>query len=283
MKYDAPWEDGHAPETVEEEESFRARFLETCQQALPVPRKRATVATREVCFAVNGRVGTHTMEPLQLIHLQLAIECIELNTNGLLVRIPGPDPDDIARVYVFKHKGGFNAYFRHDVPPFVREQVQALTPARAFDDQEAVKDLLVADAPCAEAGTWQTYTFPHILNSSQFPSVVRLNESHGALIERDRTGMDVTRRAVYAVIQDGMTVSTCLSVRENEQAGECYVYTVEPYRGRGFGKQVTAAWAHHIQQQGKIAFYSHALDNPASQAVARGLGLWPCFAGVTYS
>jgi RimJ/RimL family protein N-acetyltransferase len=197
------------------------------------------------------------MEPLQLIHIQLAIECIGLNKDGFLIRIPGPDPDDIARVYVFKHKSGFNIYFRHDVPAFVREQVQALMPDRAFDDQEAVKAIL-------------------------FPGVVRLDESHRALMERHHPGADVTKRAMFSIIRDGMIISTCSSVRENERAGECYVYTVESYRGRGYGKQVTAAWAHHLQQQGKIAFYSHALDNPASQAVARGLELQPCFAGVTY-
>jgi RimJ/RimL family protein N-acetyltransferase len=47
LRYDAPWEDGPALETAEEEEAFRARFLETCQQELPVPRKRAMVAMRE--------------------------------------------------------------------------------------------------------------------------------------------------------------------------------------------------------------------------------------------
>jgi RimJ/RimL family protein N-acetyltransferase len=228
-------------------------------------------------------MGTHIIEPVRLVHIQLAIECIGLNKDGFLIRIPGPDPDDIARVYVFKHKDGFNIYFRQDVPAFVREQVQALTPDRAFDDREAVKTILMADSPCAEVGTWQTYTFPDTLKPSQFPSVVRLDESHRALMERYHAGVDVTKRAIFGIIRDGMIVSTCSSVRENEQAGECYVYTVEPCRGRGYGKQVTTAWAHHIRQQGKIAFYSHALDNPASQAVARGLGLWPCFIGVTYS
>jgi RimJ/RimL family protein N-acetyltransferase len=45
--YDAPWEGVRASMTVEEEEEFRARFLEQCQQELPVPRKRATIATWE--------------------------------------------------------------------------------------------------------------------------------------------------------------------------------------------------------------------------------------------
>ena len=45
--YDAPWEVGYTSMTAEEEEAFRARFLEKCQQELPVPRKRATIVTLE--------------------------------------------------------------------------------------------------------------------------------------------------------------------------------------------------------------------------------------------
>jgi RimJ/RimL family protein N-acetyltransferase len=45
--YDAPWEDEHVPRMAEEEEAFRARFLEKCWQELPKPRKRATIATLE--------------------------------------------------------------------------------------------------------------------------------------------------------------------------------------------------------------------------------------------
>jgi RimJ/RimL family protein N-acetyltransferase len=44
--YDAPWENEneHVPTTSEEEEAFRACFLEKCRQELPMPRKRATIA-----------------------------------------------------------------------------------------------------------------------------------------------------------------------------------------------------------------------------------------------
>ena len=45
--YDAPWENEHVPTTAEEEEAFRVSFLEKCRQELPVPRKRATIATLE--------------------------------------------------------------------------------------------------------------------------------------------------------------------------------------------------------------------------------------------
>lgn len=45
--YDAPWENEDVPRTVEEEESFRERFLDKCQRELSVPRRRATIITLE--------------------------------------------------------------------------------------------------------------------------------------------------------------------------------------------------------------------------------------------
>ncbi|MBN1979480.1 MAG: GNAT family N-acetyltransferase [Anaerolineae bacterium] len=45
--YDAPWEGVRTSMTVEEEEAFRARFLEQCEQELASPRRRATIATLE--------------------------------------------------------------------------------------------------------------------------------------------------------------------------------------------------------------------------------------------
>ena len=38
---------------------------------------------------------------------------------------------------------------------------------------------------------------------------------------------------------------------------------------RGLAKQVTAAWAAHAWAQGKLPFYSHRMDNLASEGVAQ--------------
>jgi RimJ/RimL family protein N-acetyltransferase len=224
------------------------------------------------------------MEPLHLVQLQLAIECIGLDEDGLLVRIPGPDPDEIARVCAYQHGGGYITYFRRDLPESLREQLHGLGAEAAFHDRDAVRALLAADAPCTEVGVFHTYVFPSSMASPrQSPGVVRLGETHRELIEDYHAGMEVADRAVFAVIRDRMIVSTCGSVRENEDAGECYVFTLPEYRRRGYGRQVTAAWGYHLREQGKVAFYSHTEENLASRAVARSLGLWPCFSITGYS
>jgi GNAT superfamily N-acetyltransferase len=225
--------------------------------------------------------GTHG--PLHLIRLQLAIECIGLDQDGLLLRIPGPDPDEIARVYAYRHECGYVTYFRRDLPAVLREQVHDLGADTAFHDRKAVKTLLAADAPCAEVGVFHTYVFPDTPNPNQFPDAVRLGELHQELIEAYHAGMNVAERAVFAVIRDGLIVSTCGSVRENEGAGECSLFTLPEYRRRGYGRQATAAWGNHLGKRGKVAFYSHTEENTASRAVAQSLGLQPSFRLTVYS
>ena len=222
------------------------------------------------------------MEAIQLIHLQLAVECIGFDQQGLLIRIPGPDPDDIARVYVFRHEGGYSLYFGQDLPPAFRERIQAKGPHTAFSNPDVVKAILDEHSPCKEGFTGQTYQFPDTLDPGQFPDAIRLTEEHRSLIEQYHPGMKTDHRAVFAVLRDGSIVSTCVSARESEQAAEAYVYTVAEHRRRGFGRQVAAAWAGHIRECGKIPLYSHTWENVASRGVAQSLNLLPRFACANY-
>lgn len=137
------------------------------------------------------------MNTCELIRMQLSLECIGLDQDGLLVPIPGPDPDEIARVYVFYREDNYRLFFRYDLDASIRAQISELPPERVFHDLQTIKTILAN-------------------------------------------------------------------------------------RGRGYGRQTTAAWAYHLQQLGKVPFYSHAQANPASRRMAESLGLIPCFSLVNY-
>ena len=222
------------------------------------------------------------MNAIQLINTHLELECIGVNSDGLLVRIPGPNPDDIARFYIAQHEGGYSAYFRHDLPRSIREQISVLTLETAFSDHDTVTHILAQDAPCADMYIGRSYIFPETLTPDGYPDAIRLNETHQALIEQYDPRVRVSRRAVYAIIVDGQIASTCESSRENSVSAEAWVRTKPEFRRRGFACQVTAAWAHNLQKQGKLPFYSHKCDNLASQSVAHGLGLVQYIADVGY-
>ncbi len=96
------------------------------------------------------------------------------------------------------------------------------------------------------------------------------------MVERDD-------RQIFAIVRDGRMVSSCWSVRENVQAGECYVFTEPEYRRRGYARQTVVAWACSLQAMNKLPFYSHEENNTASWAVAKALKLIPCFEVVSYN
>ncbi|MBZ0286582.1 MAG: GNAT family N-acetyltransferase [Anaerolineae bacterium] len=213
------------------------------------------------------------MNAEELIRIHLELECVGIDEDGDLYRIPCAAPDDLPRFYIAHYKEGYSRHFRQDLPAQLREQLLALMPDIALEDSEAVRIILAEDAPCHDFHTGKGYVFPDHLPVRLYPDATLLTETHRAFIECYAPGMNVADKAVYAVITGGQIVSTCESSRENEHAGEAWVQTLPAFRGRGYARQVTAAWANHLQQQDKIPFYSHKLNNLASQRVAQGLKL----------
>lgn len=81
------------------------------------------------------------------------------------------------------------------------------------------------------------------------------------------------RSPLLAILEGGHAVSVCHCARRSEEAAEAGLFTLETHRGRGYGPQVTAAWALAIRATGRTPLYSTSWTNNASQAVARKLGL----------
>lgn len=71
----------------------------------------------------------------------------------------------------------------------------------------------------------------------------------------------------------GRPVCWAWSERQNETCAEAAVETLPEYRRRGYARQATAAWAAQVLHSGRVAFFSHAVHNTASQALARSLGV----------
>jgi len=81
------------------------------------------------------------------------------------------------------------------------------------------------------------------------------------------------REPVVAIIDRGDPVSICFCARSSNTAAEAGLETPEPYRRRGFGARVAAAWATAVRATGRVPLYSTAWNNDASMAVACKLNL----------
>jgi len=81
---------------------------------------------------------------------------------------------------------------------------------------------------------------------------------------------------ILAVVEKGHAISICFCARKSAVAAEAGVETAAPFRGRGLGSRVTAAWALAIRSSGRLPLYSTSWSNGSSLGVARKLGLEMC-------
>ena len=210
--------------------------------------------------------------PLETIQAQLRLECIGFDPDGLLVRIPGSDPDEIAAVYLYEHRCGLRLYSRNDLPPRLRDQIsvvpleappqagEAIRTENVLRPFNEIRAILARHLGGIQVAVFETYVFEQLPEQDQTRLVHAISTSSG---ECPR----------FVIEQGGRVVSACCSVRENAEAAECYTLTEEGHRRRGFGAMVTRAWGRHVLLSGKIPFYSHHADNQASRALAARLGL----------
>jgi hypothetical protein len=107
--------------------------------------------------------------------------------------------------------------------------------------------------PCrgGEEVFWSGY-FPKTSDPAGFPDVIQ-------------EGND------WVVEVEEQVVCRATIVRQNTSCAEAYVETQPVYQRRGYGRQVTAAWAHDILRSGRVPFYSYLLANSASAALAKSL------------
>ncbi len=201
------------------------------------------------------------------IQIQLELECVRVNEGGLLERIPCPSPDDINLLYVYQDGDDYFVYFRHDVGSEIQEQIRNLSAEIIFHDKPTIKKILSQVFSNVTINMFQTYNCAHNLKHNEFSDVVT--------IEKDG-------KSIFAILRNEKIVSSCLSVRENAHAAECYIFTEPEFRRCGYARKTVVAWVDHIQSLGKIPFYSHEHGNLASRVVANKLGLVPCFDVVTY-
>ncbi len=223
------------------------------------------------------------MNALALVKTHLSLECIGLTATGLLMRIPGPCPDEIPMVYAVETPEAHALYVRHDVPVALRDRLLALGPEIAFHDPGVVKRMLAEAGPCETTWSGKSYVFPEGVTADGAPDVAQLGWKDCEIIEAYDPRIDSSQRPVFAVLAHGRIIAACTSSREDDYAGEAWVQTHPEFRRRGYARQVVLAWAHHLRQQGKIPFYSHTSDNLPSQALAHNLGLIQYLSDMAYA
>jgi hypothetical protein len=195
----------------------------------------------------------------QLIQLNIAIEN-QVDASGDLRPLPGKAS---ALFSISQHQAGVLCFYRFDLPPDVRRQLEALDPEAALHEHAVVRQILARHTPCDSVFAGKGSYFAHCPSPEAYPDAV-------------------LHAGCYVILADGAPVCWAWTANESEAAAELAVETVAEYRRRGYARQAVAAWAAHVLGQGKVAFYSHEAGNVASEALARSLGVVPYAVVTTY-
>lgn len=195
----------------------------------------------------------------ELIKLSTEIEH-EITPGGDLVPLPGKDP---LLLIVYRYRGGYVMYYRRQVPVVLRAQIAALGAERIYADRAAVQAILADYTPCSRTVAGIGCYFDRMPAPDEYPDVIY-----------DGQG--------YTITVDGYAVSRAWTQGGSDRAAELAVETRQGFRGRGYARQVAAAWAADVIRDGRVAFYSYQVGNTGSAALARSLGVVAYAKWVTY-
>ncbi|CAN5161182.1 hypothetical protein BH23CHL1_BH23CHL1_23320 [soil metagenome] len=166
---------------------------------------------------------------------------------------------DVPRVTFYRHSAGHTAFLRDDLPEAVRTSILELSVEHAINNPETVKAIL--DSKLVLPRT--TYYFDR---------APELQDEPEAILRDGRWG----------ILVDGVVACEAWTAGVNGVAATIRVDTLPEFRGRGYARQATAAWVADVLRAGMIPYYTHAIDNLASQSLARSLGAVEFATGVKY-
>lgn len=227
------------------------------------------------------------------LHLQTLFE---LDNAGRILRTREPGGGAGPLFSLIRGPAGCAWAVRADVPADIAAEIDALARSEPpiTDLQRPPRHathyltLLAGEGrEPAEADLWAgpAFTFPETIEAPA--GVTRVTEER--LLQRHFHGwvageIAAGRAPVMAICVEDSPVSICFCARRSEQAAEAGLETAAAFRGRGYGPQVTAAWALAVRASGRIPLYSTSWANGASLRIAQKLKLqaYACGWNVTW-
>jgi hypothetical protein len=207
------------------------------------------------------------------LHLRTAFV---FDDRGRMLHTREPTPQRAPAFTIVRGRSTCVWAVRADVHDHVADELDRLARDEppAIDWQQAPRH---ADRYLALLGgrprSGPAFTFPDAIDASG--GVVAIDDIRQ--LERHLTGWTADeipgREPIVAILDDGHAVSVCCCARLSDEAAEAGLETAAAYRGRGYGRRVTVAWAHALRASGRAPLYSTSWDNAASLAVARKLRL----------
>jgi hypothetical protein len=220
-----------------------------------------------------------------LLELHAAV-LFDIDAADRLTRVNEPEGDRPPRLFVARGRSAVRMWLGADVSAATADACRALAIRLPIWDERQPAPEVYADlvakmaeaAPVVAVSGGPAYRFGEARIRAGSVGAIAIDDGNADLLVRHfpymRSVLDA-RSPVTGVAIDGVVVSACYSARKRDMACEAGVATEEPFRARGFGAVVVAAWRKAVEREGRLPLYSTAWTNVASRALARTLDLIP--------
>jgi hypothetical protein len=179
------------------------------------------------------------MEQLAYLHLQMRLEGKGLVNEHSMRQVEIVPDEELPFVLIARLANGqLVTYYDEALPAHLQQELAESTFEIEFPKIDPLLNVLMRHNIQFEVGHYKTYLFPS--QPAKDVDVICLSKQDAKV---KRFGFDGFSEEIYAIQQNDIIVSACVSARENEKCGEAWVYTVPEYRKQGFAQKVVNAWA----------------------------------------
>lgn len=212
------------------------------------------------------------MKPIEYLLRQMELEGIQRVSNDLITRIT-PNTDDFPLILLASTSDKeILLCFDELISEEIRNKLSK-DDLLAFKTESALEVFEKAGIR-AKANHFKTYIFPDNFEPKNITTVKCFSQDDPRIIAFGFNGLADT---VFAIENEGVIVSACVSSRQNSTSAEAWVFTHSNHRRKGLAQQVVMAWARSMKKEGLTLFYSHNIENVNSALLAKRMKLIEVF------
>ena len=212
------------------------------------------------------------MKPIEYLLRQIELEGIQRVSNDLIT-CASPNADDFPLVLLARTSDGESLIcFDELISVEIRDQLPK-KDLQCFKTESTI-EVFEKSGINAKVNHFKTYIFPDSFESVNVEIVKCFAQDDPKIVTFGFNGL---ADKVFAIEQEGMILSACVSSRQNSTSAEAWVFTHPDYRRKGLAQQVAMAWARNMQKEGLTPFYSHNIENTNSALLAKRLNLIEVF------
>lgn len=212
------------------------------------------------------------MKPIDYLHRQIELEGIQRVSNDLIIRAT-PNTDDFPLVLLAcTSDGEILLCFDELISEEIRNKLSK-DDLQAFKTESAI-EVFEKSGIHTKANHFKTYIFPDSFEFKNIETVKCFSHDDPKIIAFGFNGL---ADKVFAIENEGVILSACVSSRQNSTSAEAWVFTHSNHRKKGLAQQVVTAWARSMKKEGLTPFYSHNIENINSGLLAKRLKLIKVF------